>query len=263
MAWAWDPFLLPALCRTCHGTLELDPGFAARCAYCGREDRLPANQLERALELKDRLAAAARVERQLSGTEELLVRRYEQPRQLTMMGLSIYLFSAWMLAKYFTDILPPLIRGAAPSLGVVVLSILPMASVLSIPLGMWMGFTWGRWRYRRDTRPLLFARPPAEPGQAARCRVCGAPLPPVSEPVARCLHCTSLSLLTGDLHQEALRRTGHRDEGLRGHAGRVSVAVTVRGRALAYELGWGWAMAIVLITLTMTLVTLAARTVPR
>ncbi len=81
------------------------------------------------------------------------------------------------------------------------------------------------------------------------------PQPPVSEPVARCLYCASLSLLTPGLHREAMGRAGRGDERVRSQARRVTAAAVGRGRQLALELGVGWGVAVGLIAVAMTVLT--------
>ena len=57
--------------------------------------------------------------------------------------------------------------------------------------------------FRRLVRPLQRARPPLQQGLAARCRSCGAELPPVRGAHADCAHCGASNFLDAALATQA------------------------------------------------------------
>lgn len=67
---------------------------------------------------------------------------------------------------------------------------------------MLSAFHVGRWLYRRELRGLLQARPPRTRTGRARCRCCGAELPDSRDPLIRCRHCRTHSLVTPALQAE-------------------------------------------------------------
>jgi hypothetical protein len=76
-----------------------------------------------------------------------------------------------------------------------------------VPVGLFAGMLIG-WlamvfTYRSKVRPLLRARPPMQQGLTARCRCCGAPLPPVRAPEVACAHCAVVNLLDAALTRDA------------------------------------------------------------
>ncbi len=70
---------------------------------------------------------------------------------------------------------------------------------LAVALGMLSGWLGMRRAFVAQLRPLLRARPPRQQGLAARCRGCGADLPPVRAPEVKCTYCSASNVLDAEL----------------------------------------------------------------
>jgi len=198
---------LPLLCKTCGGPVESGEGLSLHCPYCGVDDRLPDDELDRVLELKRRVAAATRSAVQLDHAAALLADIFEKKRAfLRVQGswLAILGFvSVYAIAGSWSAIAkaPPGYR-----LGLALHAAMGPMFVGGIAISFVFALFLGRISYRRHVRPLLLARPPRHPGEPARCRSCGAPLPDQPGPFMRCTYCAMQSLVTPEIqrNREAL-----------------------------------------------------------
>jgi DNA-directed RNA polymerase subunit RPC12/RpoP len=187
------PAQIPILCVRCGGRADPDDDGGLHCPFCGASDRLPADELGRALELKRRVDAAARATAQLDGLQAALARIFEDRRAFWRMQ------STWLGALVF--VLAYTIHGVATAPFRV-----PIAHALAGPV--WIGgvmiafavaLAAGRAHYRRRVRALLRARPPRMSGKPAGCRACGADLPDGPGPFLRCDYCATHNLVTRDV----------------------------------------------------------------
>ena len=74
---------------------------------------------------------------------------------------------------------------------------------LSFSVGMLSGWLGMRSVFAQKLKPLLRARPPQEPGLAARCRNCGGDLPAVRAPEVSCGYCGASNFLDEALTAQA------------------------------------------------------------
>ena len=208
------PAQIPILCVRCGGRADPDDDGGVHCPFCGTSDRLPADELGRALELERRVAAAARATAQLDGLQAALARIFEDSRAFWRVQ------STWLAALAFVAAFT--IHGVATAHDRV-----PIAQALAGPA--WIGgisvsfavaLAAGRAHYRRRVRAVLHARTPRGPGKPAGCRACGADLPDGPGPFLRCAFCSTHNLVTRDIaadrarilrdHEVASRERAHR-----------------------------------------------------
>jgi hypothetical protein len=190
---------IPLLCHQCGGPVGAADGRTSRCPHCGAFDRLPAHNLERALELKRRLQRAARAVAQLDGFELRLASLYEQRRRFAWTLLPLALAAAALSTLVLVELGPlvahrpriletPAVRQLAA--GAIWLGGMAMAAGLGLLIG--------RRHYRRAVRPHVLGRAPLSIEQPPRCRACAADLAPAPRrrPFARCRYCSTVSVAT-------------------------------------------------------------------
>ena len=214
---------VPILCNRCGAPADPRPDLVIYCRYCGAADRLPPDELGRALDIKQRLARAAGSVAQLEGAQAALASIYEQR------GAFLRVMGPW-------PILAAIVIGYAIVNTVTTLDALPRSVPDSVRLQLILGAAYGplfllgiavsfpiallvgRMSYRRSVRPQLLARPPLAPGAAMRCRGCGAPLSPTREPFARCRHCQTPNLVSEEVARDQARRLAEEEAGYRARA---------------------------------------------
>jgi DNA-directed RNA polymerase subunit RPC12/RpoP len=209
------PAQIPILCVRCGGRADPEDDGGLHCPFCGASDRLPADELDRALELKRRVDAAARAAAQLDGLQATLARIFEDRRAFWRVQ------STWLAAFAFVAAFT--IHGVATAHYHV-----PIAQVLAGPVwigGIMLAFAValaaGRAHYRRRVRALLYARAPRVPGKPAGCRACGADLPDGRGPFLRCAYCATHNLVTRDIAADRARILSEDEAASRGRAHRV------------------------------------------
>jgi len=173
-----------------------------RCPYCGTADKLPENELDRALELKGRVASAKRSAVQLERTQAALAHIFEdrwafvrvQGTWLVLLVIVIAyaLFGSW---EHIANA-PEEFR-----LGLILNALSGPMFIGGIAIAFAIALLIGRAGYRRQVRPGLRARPPRQEGEPARCRTCGALLPDERGPLIRCSYCDTHNLVTADLQK--------------------------------------------------------------
>lgn len=158
------------------------------CSYCGNEEALPADAMERHRHLRFRLI---QLQREREGNEAP-IRTFRQIGEVYVFGVVI----AAALASWQIWNLVGLARGNVAlgfdQLIVPVMSAAPMVGLITGWIGM-------RRAFARMIEPLLRARAPVAAGLAARCRCCGGDLPLVRAPQVVCQYCGASNLLDGQL----------------------------------------------------------------
>src|SRR5262245_2049023 len=99
----------PILCRRCGGAMNLLADASVSCRYCGAHDQLPADQLGRVLEIKNRLAMAESRTAQVKGFDATFAHVFEDPKAfLRVMGvyLVVGVFVLGMSVYQMIDFLP-------------------------------------------------------------------------------------------------------------------------------------------------------------
>jgi hypothetical protein len=234
----------PILCRNCGGGTDLLPDASIACRYCGARDRLPADQLGRVLEIKNRLALAESRTAQVRGFDATFAHVFEDPKAfLRVMGayLVVGLLVLGMSASNFIEFLPSMQKLEPKMVGSVLLGQLmgPMI-MLGIAASFGVSLWVGRRHYRKRVRPLLIARPPAYPNAPFACRACGGGLPPARGAEVSCQYCHTLNLVPKELHggqaaallheAEAARQQLHRAHGaLMSISSKMRLALIVSG----------------------------------
>jgi hypothetical protein len=197
---------IPLLCAGCGGPGNPSAEGVLVCPYCGRREQLPANELDRMLEMRRRLAAAAMQAEQCKGVERALFSIFESGSMFSGF-LGVYFAFAGFVLLYSVvsawSVLTTTNPDYVPLMMVHVFS--GPSFVLALPLSMSLALALGRRRYRKEIRPIFMARPPVAPGAPARCRVCGGSLPESSDAIRTCKYCQTTSVVTPELkaHHEA------------------------------------------------------------
>jgi DNA-directed RNA polymerase subunit RPC12/RpoP len=236
---------IPILCAKCGGpTTPADDGSLA-CPYCGHPDRLPADELGRALELKRRVAQAANGVAQLHGLESTLGWIYESRGVFVRAMLPWLVVAPLILAQQLWSAWPAIERAPSnlrPSLAVTAL-MGPMF-IAALLLAVAVALAIGRRRYRRHVRPLMGARPPRAPGLPARCRACGADLPTTSRgPYIGCEFCRTQSLVTAELMQHSAAALESEQRAYRERANKIVAAQSTSSVGMSRALVIGVAVA--------------------
>jgi len=154
------------------------------CGYCGRREPLPPDAAQRHQHLRLRLLQLKRARETLEAP--LVTYRYIQ--QGVLPGAVMMMVIAGVV------LLPRLARGE-----ITTATLLPVAVVVGMGVG-WLAMIL---TFRAMVKPLLRARPPAQPGLAARCRSCGGELPRVVAPKVQCRYCSADNLLDKRLASDA------------------------------------------------------------
>jgi hypothetical protein len=243
----------PIVCRNCGGGMDLLVDSSISCRYCGAHDLLPADQLGRVLEIKNRLALAESRSAQVRGFDATFAHVFEDPKAfLRVMGayLVMGLFVLAMSAASFIQFLPSMEKLELDQLGQVLIGqlmgpIITLGIAASLGIALWVG----RRHYRKCVRPLLIARPPAYPNAPFACRACGGALPPARGAEVSCQYCHTLNLVPQQLHgaqaaallqeAEAARQQLQRAHGaLLSISSKMRRALVVSG-VLVFALGYG------------------------
>jgi hypothetical protein len=159
------------------------------CRYCDHPVPMLRSVRRRLREASSRAALQERNRRAL----QRLLKQPSAPITLALMdALAVFMVACWLLCaavvgravnRSMLDFELALSAIAAPLLLAVVLSI--MASVVS-----------SRRAAVRAVAVDFAAIAPAEAGKPHGCRVCGAPLPELDQPVVRCAYCESSNVLS-------------------------------------------------------------------
>lgn len=223
---------LPVLCKVCGGRAvvqAVDSG--VRCPFCGAVDRLPPDELGRALELKARLARAAANVVQLEGTGRALAHIFEDRGAFFRATSSFLAVTAFALVYSVLSAAPRMVDDPRAIVLVLLYNVLPILTFVGgFTLAIVLSLALGRRRYRREVRPLLLALPPRAPGAPMRCRGCGADLPGLgpnaTAGLLACPYCGTQSLLTADLHRESARLLAEEDARYRARASGIAAGTT-------------------------------------
>jgi hypothetical protein len=197
---------IPILCRHCGGPAAPAWDGAIHCSYCGHQDRLPPDELGRALELERRLAAAAEGALQLRGLEAALGHVFES-RAAFLRAAGLWFFLALAVSAYALFSARDIIAAAPPAYraGLLVNSLMGAIFVAGVGLAICLALLVGRLNYRRHVRRFLFARPPRHPGHPTRCRACDGDLPDHRDPFVTCPYCTTQNLVTPEIQRDRER----------------------------------------------------------
>lgn len=209
----------PILCRNCGGGMDLLADASIACRYCGAHDRLPADQLGRVLEIKNRLALAESRAAQVKGFDATFAHVFEDPKAfLRVMGvyLVVALLVLAMSVSSLIEFLPGMARLEPKLIGSVLLGqmmgpMIMLGVAASFGISLWVG----RRHYRKRVRPLLLARPPAYPNAPFACRACGGALPPARGAEVSCQYCHTLNLVPKELHGQHAAALLHEAEAAR------------------------------------------------
>lgn len=231
----------PVLCAKCGAPADVRAELDVHCPYCGADDRLPADELTRALELKRRVANAARTVAQLDGLSSSLARVFEQR------GAFVRATGSWLVV--FVLVVVYAVAGSwsgiqrAPAnlqATLVVEALLGPLWVGGITLGIAVALFVGRVGYRRSVRPLLAARPPRAAGMPLRCRACGGDLTDAPGPLVACAYCRTQNLIAS-----ADRTVAADAQAAQARA--VSSAAIARTTNLAARMKWTMIVSIVFV----------------
>ena len=178
---------LPAPCLGCGApmtkpeTVGLHADPTLTCRYCGRSETMPADAAAQDRFLRLRLTQVRRAREAI----EAPLKTFEMVRQSWSMALVVFvLIGGWQMWQAFS------VAGKVP-LESTLFAILGASGVL----GVLFGYAGMIRAFRRLVRPLLQARAPLEGGLSARCRSCGATLPPVRAAQAHCGFCGAANFL--------------------------------------------------------------------
>lgn len=195
----------PILCRNCGGGMVLHANSSISCQYCGARDVLPADQLGRVLEIKNRLALAEQRTAQVRGFDATFAHVFETPRAFLRVS-GVYLAVGLMVLvttgySFVSSVLPALDKVSGADQAQLIAGSL-MGPILAMGAGLSFGaaLLTGRSHYRRKVRPLLIARRPSAPGAPFACRACGGALPPARDAEQTCPYCRTLNLVPKELH---------------------------------------------------------------
>jgi hypothetical protein len=228
----------PILCRNCGGGMSLHADSSIVCRYCHARDVLPADELGRVLEIKNRLAQAEQRVAQVKGFDATFAGVFEKPGSFVRvmgvyvaMGLFVAAMSGYQL---FTAFLPNADKLGDGVIVQVVLGQL-MGPLMMLGFGFSLGaalFT-GRRHYRRHVRPLLLASRPSQPNAPFACRACGGALPPARGADVHCVYCRTLNLVPQELHGRQAAALFHEAEAAkqqlyRAHGALVRISAKMR-----------------------------------
>lgn len=221
----------PIPCKRCGAPMDAQPDLTLRCRFCGAWDRLPPDELGRALEIRGRLAMAASQVAQVASSEAALASIFERRSAFwSVMGpwpLLAVLVTAYAVFGAVTTLsgLP----AAVPDdvrIDLVVAAMYGPFFVLGITLSFPVALLVGRISYAKNVRPKLAARPPRYPGAAMRCRACGGDLPPARDGFVTCRFCNSQNVLAADLVGDVRRGLEQEMVGYRARASGMLAGTT-------------------------------------
>lgn len=195
----------PILCRNCGGGMTLHADSSIVCRYCGARDVLPADELGRVLEIKNRLAQAEQRSAQVKGFDATFASVFEKPGSFVRvmgayvgLGVAVLLMSAYQLYTTFLPNIDKLSEGVIVE--VLLGQLMGPLMILGIGGSLGMALLTGRRHYRRRVRPLLMASRPQQPNAPFACRACGGALPPARGADVHCPYCRTLNLVPKELH---------------------------------------------------------------
>ena len=191
--------------------MALGADFRASCRHCGAVDTLPADELGRVLDIKNRLAAAEQRSVQVKGMDATLAHVFED-RGAFLRVSGVYLVIAGTILAFtlyqFVELSDTLDKVPFEAAGQMVLgSLTGPLFMLGMAFSLAVSLAVGRSHYRKMVRPLLLAKPPEQAGMRLRCRVCGGDLPEARSADVRCTYCQSVNLAPKELlsgHADAL-----------------------------------------------------------
>lgn len=191
---------VPTPCTICGGSMSPTQPDALHqsprlvCPYCHREEGLPSDAAEQHRHLRLRLLQLRRAR----DAVEAPAFAFEQVKQHFPIAIALLTpLGIWQSATFATQLRPGLAGEVA--LEPCLIAVMP----LGLAVGMLVGWLAMSCTFKAKLLPLLRARPPIAQGLAARCRCCGAPLPPVRAPQVTCTHCEAVSLLDAALGANA------------------------------------------------------------
>lgn len=212
--------------------MEALPDLSLRCRFCGALDRLPPDELGRALEIRGRLAMVASRVAQVASNEQALASIFERrgafwsvmgPWPVLALVVTGYaLFSAWSTLEALPASVPDDVRvdlAVAAAYG----PFFVIGITVSFPIALLVG----RMSYARNVRPKLAARPPLYAGAAMRCRACGGNLPLARDGFVTCTFCNTQNVLAADLVGDVSRGLEAELAGYRAQASGMSAGMTV------------------------------------
>jgi DNA-directed RNA polymerase subunit RPC12/RpoP len=194
----------PVICRQCGGNMTLQNDLVAVCRYCGARDTLPHDELGRALDIKNRLAAAEQRVAQLRGVDAALASIFEDPKAFLRVSGLYFAFAVLLLgaslSQLFSSVLPNVSRlPLGVILSLLAGQLIGPLSILGFAFSFAIALAHGRSHYRKTLRPLLLARAGRDHVTFA-CRACGGDLPPAQRADVRCPYCNTLNLIPKELH---------------------------------------------------------------
>ena len=218
----------PIVCRTCGGAMTLAADFRVSCRHCGAQEMLPADELGRVLEIKNRLAAAEQRAVQVRGMDASLAHMFED-RAAFLRVSGVYLVVALVILAYtgwqmfeLSDVFD---RVSTKDAGQMVLgSALGPMMMLGFAASFAVSLAVGRAHYRKTVRSLLLAKPPERAGMRLRCRVCGGDLPETHAADVRCSYCNSVNLAPKELQSGHAQVLAAEADKLRARVSGTSVA---------------------------------------
>jgi len=195
----------PILCRNCGGGMTLHADSSIVCRYCGARDVLPADELGRVLEIKQRLTQAEQRAAQVKGFDATFAGVFEKPGSFVrvmgvyvVMGLLLAAMSAYQLWSSFLPNADKLGDGVV--IQVVLGQLMGPLMMLGFGGSLGAALLTGRHHYRRRVRPLLIASRPVHPNAPFACRACGGGLPGARGADVHCVYCHTLNLVPRELH---------------------------------------------------------------
>jgi hypothetical protein len=200
------PVAQPTPCLGCGAPMVVEETTALhsnpklRCGYCRREEDLPQDAAERHRHLRLRLMQVQRARESL----EAPLKTYQMLKSSFVMGaIFAGLYGAWQLSTLISNIDATERLKAAGMQTEYAQSVIFAALGPAIAFGMLFGWVGMSRVFKGAVAPLLRARPPHNPGLAARCRSCGADLPAVKAPQVTCRFCSAINLLDDSLTRDA------------------------------------------------------------
>lgn len=230
----------PIVCRTCGGAMTLSADFSVSCRHCGAREMLPADELGRVLEIKNRLAAAEQRSVQVRGMDASLAHMFED-RGAFLRVSGMYVAVAVVVLAYtgfqlfeLSDVFD---KVSTKDAGQMVLgSLLGPTLMLGFGASFAVSLAVGRAHYRKMVRPLLLAKPPERAGMRLRCRVCGGDLPETHAADVRCAYCNSVNLAPKELQSGHAQALSAEADKLRAQVSGTSVATMSLAKRMRFVL---------------------------
>lgn len=200
-----------------------DADWVLVCPYCDLRDQLPDDELDRALELKDRVKRAAANLTQLDAMQRTLSHVFENNATFLRVTAPWLIAFVVITAQQVIGIWSATSHsGMKLSVPMLLFSALGTLWVGGIVLSFAVALGFGRWRYRTQVRAVLQSRPPRAPGKPARCRACGADLPPVKDAFTSCQFCSTHNLVTADVQADLQAQLQEEEDGYRSQGSKAS-----------------------------------------